>query len=229
MPQEDLRVRIREIGKLTPSALAVVMERPDGFEYKPGQHIYLELEADRGKPFSLVSAPHEDTLEIATIIRDRSDFKRDLAAKQPGDELIVSGPYGRFAWEEGEDPVLFLTGGIGITPFVGILRHLAANAPHVRGALLYANKTRSQIAYKEELDALSEKLPGFTVVNTLTREEWEGETGRIDAGMIRKYAGDVNGHTGYIAGPPALLKDLSAILKKDLGVEQLKADGFSGY
>ena len=126
---ENLNVKIKEIKEVAELTKSFVLEKPENFVYEPGQHVFIELSIDNGKPFSLASSPHEDVLEFATIIRDSSEWKQELNDKQEGDELILSGPYGAFKYEDSEKDISFIAGGIGITPFIGILRKLSCFIP----------------------------------------------------------------------------------------------------
>ena len=134
-PQENLKSQIKEINQVADYTKSFIIKKPKNFDYIAGQHIFLEIEPDNGKPFSLVSCPGEDFLEFATIIRDKSEFKQKLDKLNVGDDLIVSGPYGKFYLDE-EKEVVFLAGGIGITPFMGIIRDLVQNEKSVKVTLL---------------------------------------------------------------------------------------------
>src|SRR3989339_1580870 len=105
---EDKRVRINEIKKVADFTKSFVLEKPNGFKYEPGQHGYIELSPENGKPFSLVSSPHEKIIEFATIIRDQSKWKQELNKKKVGDKLILSGPYGQFKYDDSEADIAFI-------------------------------------------------------------------------------------------------------------------------
>ena len=227
---EDCRVKIKEIKKVADYTKSFILEKPRGFEYEAGQHGFIEIFADNGKPFSLVSSPHEKIIEFATIIRDQSKWKQALDKKKIGDELILSGPYGMFKYEDSETDIGFIAGGIGITPFIGILRYLNFKKLSTKIILLYSNKSENRTAFKNELDMLKEKNPNLKIIYTMTeQEDFEGEKGRIDEDFIRKHVKNSEKKIWYVAGPPAMVKSMNDLLKKEFLVKKIKLDSFSGY
>ncbi len=226
---EDIKVKIMEIKEIAESTKSFVIEKPESFDYEPGQHVFIELSPNNGKPFSLVSSPHEGVLEFATIIRDISPWKQELNNKKEGDELILSGPYGAFKYEDSEKDIAFIAGGIGITPFIGILRYLTEKEMSTKVDLLYSNKNRKRTAFRKELDEISEKNKNIHIVYTMTDDlDYEGNKGRIDKAFIEKHVENVKDKVWYIAGPPLMVDSLRLILK-ELGVEKIKLDSFKGY
>lgn len=227
---ENCKVRIKKIEKVADYTKSFVLEKPNGFKYEPGQHGYIELSDDNGKPFSLVSSPHEKTIEFATIIRDQSKWKQELDKKKIGNELILSGPYGIFKYEDSEIDVAFIAGGIGITPFIGILRYINFKKLPTKITLLYSNKSENRSAFKNELDLLAEKNPNLKIVYTMTeQEDFDGEKGRINEEFIRNHVKNPEKKIWYIAGPPIMVKEMNQMLKKEFNVKKIKLDVFAGY
>src|SRR5690606_32160863 len=109
--------------------MAFYFEKPEGFSFITGQFIELTLidpkETDgegNTRAFSIISRPDEDYLAIATRLRDTA-FKRQLKELAPGEEIQLEGPFGNFILHENIDrPAIFLVGGIGITPFMSIIK-----------------------------------------------------------------------------------------------------------
>jgi len=228
MVLEDIKVKILEIKEVAEFMKSFVFEKPKDFGYKAGQHGYIELSPDSGKPFSLVSSPHEEVLEFATIIRDESEWKQELNKKQVGDELILSGPYGNFQYEDEEKGIGFVAGGIGITPFMSILRYLTDKQMDTKVTLLYSARTLKSCPFKDELDSLAEKNKNIKIVYTITDDDsYEGNKGRIDKEFIEKNVDNVN-KVWYIAGPPKMVVGMNSILK-EFGVSKIKLDSFGGY
>jgi glycine betaine catabolism B len=226
---EDVKVKVLEVKKVADFTKSFVLEKPEGFEYKAGDHGYIEITPDKGKPFSFVSSPHEGIMEFATIIRDQSEWKQELNRKNKGDELILSGPYGKFGYEDSEKDVGFVAGGIGITPFMGILRYINFKKLDTKVTLLYSARNLGAVAFKDELDSLVEKNPNIKIVYTITDDEnYKGNKGRVDKEFIEKYSGDVKNKIWYIAGPPKMVIAINKTLK-NLNVEKIKLDSFGGY
>ncbi|MAG52850.1 MAG: hypothetical protein CMH62_02710 [Nanoarchaeota archaeon] len=229
MVLEDVKVKILEIKEVAEFTKSFVIGKPEGFEYKAGDHGYIEITPDSGKPFSFVSSPHEDVIEFATIIRDESEWKQELNKKQIGDELILSGPYGKFGYEDEEKDIGFVAGGIGITPFISILRYLSEKQIDTKVTLFYSARTLKACPFKDELDSLAEKNKNIKIVYTITDDgTYEGNKVRIDRDFIEKNSENVKDKVWYVAGPPKMVVAINSILK-ELGVSKIKLDSFGGY
>ena len=224
---ETIAPEVKEIADFTKS---FVLEKPKNFNYLPGQHIFVEIVPENGKPFSLVSSPTQNFLEFSTIIRDDSPFKQELNVLTSGDELIISGPYGKkFYYEDEEKDIVFIAGGIGITPFMGILRYLTEKEMTTRVTLLYSSRTFKNTAFKKELDELAEKNKNIRIVYTMTDDlNYKGNKGRIDKLFIQDHVENVQDKIWYISGVPKMVEVIFNLLKT-LGVKNIKLDSFSGY
>lgn len=229
-------------GEVAEGTMAFRFARPAGFEFTAGQSMNLGLvdppETDgkgNRRTFSLVSAPFEGELVVATRIRDTA-FKRALKALPVGREVELRGPAGKFTLDPAEtEPAVFLAGGIGITPFVSILRQAARDRLARRLALFYSNRRPEDAAFLEELDGLQARNPGYKFVGTMTGMEksaqsWKGEVGFIDQAMLGRHVDDPSRAVYYLAGPPAMVESMRKMLAS-LGLkdESLRSDEFYGY
>lgn len=98
--------------------------KPKGLRHKAGQHgIFFLPGLYRPHPFSLTSAPHQDTISFSTKVREGSRFKQKLLKLKPGDALYMFGPILNFTFDSRYNSHVFLAQGIGITPFHSMLRH----------------------------------------------------------------------------------------------------------
>jgi ferredoxin-NADP reductase len=216
--------------------------RPPGFDFKAGQSINVGLieppETDakgNRRSFSIVSAPFERELALATRMRD-SAFKRVLRAMPAGTRVGLRGPGGLFTLDANEaTAAVFLAGGIGITPFVSMLRHAAKERLPRRLTLFYSNRRPEDAAFLAELGELEAANPRYKFVATMTEMEksarsWHGETGFIDRAMLERHLGELAGAIYYTAGPPAMVEAMQSMLA-DAGVkrEAIRSDEFYGY
>jgi ferredoxin-NADP reductase len=228
--------------EIAQSTLAFHFEKPNGFAFTPGQSINLFLPEDfpgvsddRQRAFSLVSAPHEDRLTIATRMR-RSAYKQPLKDAEPGATVRIVSPTGSMSLHDDPDrAIVMIAGGIGITPFMSMLRSEAeAHRPRPM-LLLYSNSRPETAAYLEELRALEQRLDGFRLVATMTEMEgsdstWDGETRRIDADMVREASSDLPRPHYYIAAAPDMAEDMRQMLD-DMGIDDddIHSEDFTGY
>jgi ferredoxin-NADP reductase len=219
-----------------------VLERPAGFEFKAGQNADWKLisppetdsEGDK-RTFSIVAPPSARELAFTTRMRDTA-FKRVLKTLPEGSALEIDGPYGDLTLHNrAERPAVFLAGGIGITPFHSMILDAAEkHLPH-KIFLFYSNRRPEDAAFLQELIDLQSKNVNYKLIATMTdmdksSQKWNGETGRIDAELIKKYVGDLNGPVYYIAGPPGLVAAMKKMLN-DAGVndDDIKIEDFPGY
>ncbi|HEX2649818.1 MAG TPA: FAD-dependent oxidoreductase [Burkholderiales bacterium] len=222
--------------------MAFSFERPAGFAYEAGQNATLTVIDMAGvdsygasRTFSFVSAPHEPALVFASRIRD-SALKRTLQAARPGLRASIDGPSGVMTLhEDASRPAVFLAGGIGVTPFVSILRHAAhARLPH-RLWLFYSNRRPEDAPFVAELQALEHAGASFRFVPTMTklqnsRQPWAGETGPISKALLARHLPAGLAPIYYLAGPPGLvmcLRDLLGVLR--VAEEDIRDEEFYGY
>ena len=214
--------------------LSVRFQRPKGFNFTPGQFIFLHLDKpDESlvKHFTISSSPSEDYLEITKKLTGHP-FSNALLALQIGDTVSLDGPYGEFTNTGENQKLLFITGGIGITPIRSMIRYSVDMKTNDDMVLLYSCKTEDSILFREELDEIREEHRKLSVIYTLTQPQgkWNGVRGRIDGEMIRKHIPDYSSRVSYISGPPGMVESLVNVLINELNVpsEQIKKEQFLG-
>lgn len=218
--------------------VAFHLVKPDGFTFKAGQAVYLTLPAPREgdkkgrmRTFSIASAPEDSDLMIATRMT-ASAFKRALAELQVGSSIELEGPYGDLTLHaDATRPAVFLAGGIGITLFRSMIREDLRRGPTRDLTLFYSNRSVQDAAFLSELQALARDNARFSLVTAISDAmDWQGERGPIKREMIEKYIGALAGPVFYIAGPPAMVGAMAAMLQ-DAGVrpENIRAEAFLGY
>ena len=206
----------------------------DNFDYKPGQYVILELDAEdlegNTRPLSIASSPTEGFILLSTKIRD-TPFKQKLIALKPGDKVKVKGPMGMFTLKEDAKEIVFLGGGIGITPFRDMIKYATDKKLPIKLTLLYSNKTAADIVYKDEWEAFQKQNPNLKVVHTITDDaSWHGRKGRINEAMIKEFCSDVNTAIFYICGPPGMVTGLYELLKTmNIPQSNIKIEKFAGY
>lgn len=228
----------REIARDT---LLLQVERPDGFSFKAGQSIDLEIKEppetdDLGtvRTFTIASAPHETELAIVSRLRDTA-YKRSLRRLKPGAELSIDGPFGDMTLHSrSERPAVMLAGGIGVTPFRSMIMHAThEKLPH-EITLFYSCRRPADAAFLEELTEVADEGDRISLVPTMTKttkaDEWDGLTRRIDADMLQGTLESIHEPIYYIAGPPAFVTAMQELLE-ELGVEEddVRFEEFAGY
>ena len=193
--------------------------------WKAGQHGALFIEHEKisrsFRPFSLASAPSEDVMISTRITDNPSPFKKALSTMQPGQQASLRGPIGSFYIKD-RTPVLFIAGGIGITPFRALIKNSLINpgtAPaHIH--LLYSDD-RGQFAYEDELQQFA-TTSDVTIALLTSREELKAQI----SDYTHQHA---NKARYYVSGSPGMVKAMQATLKaKGIRAAQIVTDTFLG-
>lgn len=238
----SIRTKLIRSETVAERTMAFHFAKPSGLEFRAGQSIDLTLlnppETDaegNTRTFSLTSAPFENELTVATRMRDTA-CKRVLGEASPGLEVEMAPPGGSFTLHRKvEKPAVLLAGGIGITPFLSMVKQAAHDHDAHQIWLFYSNRRPEDAAFLDALTALARQNPNFHLVATMTQMEqskraWKGETGFIDGAMLKKHLPSLQGPIFYMAGPPAMITAMRGILT-GAGVDEddIRTEEFSGY
>ncbi|MCD9033252.1 ferredoxin reductase family protein [Luteimonas sp. Y-2-2-4F] len=208
-------------------------EGHDGLRFAPGQFAWLTVGESPWRlqqhPFSITSAAGER--ELRFTVKALGDFTGSLGELAPGARAWIEGPYGVFTWVPGRSPggAVFVAGGVGITPFLSMLRTAAARGAREPLWLVYANRSLDEAIAREELDALAGRLP-LTVVHVLEAppDGWTGETGHIDAALLDRCLpeGVARMHC-YLCGPEPMADAVEpALLARGVPAKNLYSERF---
>lgn len=204
--------------------------------YTAGQ--FIELTAAHDNPdmrgikhwFTLSSSPTQDLLSITTkFAGDKSSsFKRTLFGLPMGTELLMSDVMGDFVLPKlVQTPLIFVAGGIGITPFHSILTWLASTGEERPIKLLYAVGSEEEIIFQPTFDAANVNP---TIIVGQPSASWGGERGRITADFILGTQKPTEDTLIYISGPEPMVETLENDLKKQgIKGKQLVLDFFPNY
>ncbi len=234
------QVKLAGRSPLAEGTLAFRFEKPAGFAFKAGQAVVVELlqpppgDGQKRRTFSLVSAPFEPTLGIATRMRDTA-FKRALNALPDAAGVKLVGPIGQFTLQHASRPAVFVAGGIGITPFMSMLRQAAHDGSPQRLVLVYSNRRPEDAAFLAELQQLERQNRNFRLVATMTEMEksaarWEGETGLVNAQLIERAVEGLAPPLYYVVGPPGMVMAMVDTLRSaSVAEESILTEEFYGY
>lgn len=221
--------------------MAFWFKKPEGFIFRSGQTIDVTLldpsETDKKgntRIFSIVSSPSEPYLMVATRLR-KSALKHTLKEMAIGSTVEIVGPFGSFFLHQNTaKEAVFLVGGVGITPFMSIIKDATERSLPHRMTLLYSNHRPEDALFLSELTALKEQNQNFTFVPTMTANDasytWSGERGHISKEMLEKHVSQ-NGNTIYYSAGPEQMVTAMRKLLVEMGVSEddIRTEEFSGY
>lgn len=192
------------------------------FHYKPGQFVTLELRIDGKKVWrsytisSSPSRPQHLSITVKRVPGGRvSNWLHDHL--EPGDEIVIDGPNGRFSCMEHPAPkLLLISGGSGVTPMMSMTRWLCDTQSEVDLIFLHNARTPADIVFERELELLGAQTPGLRValgVSDRAGLPWAGLTGRITPAMLEIIAPDLHERTIFLCGPTPYMETVQSLLE----------------
>jgi ferredoxin-NADP reductase len=217
------------------------LEPEKKIDFEPGQYFYytlpkLDFPDERGpmRHFTIANSPTESGLMLTTRIREQSGFKKTLDALPIGSIVEGDGPQGTFTFRGNSEKNVFITGGIGITPFRSMIKYLIDTSKDTPIHLLYSNSSPDEIIYHEELIKWSQGHPflslDFTVTNPNPGDNWKGLTGRINENMIKSLPIDLENSTFWVTGTPPMVTAIEELLENmQINEDKIQTEKFTGY
>lgn len=183
----------------------------DVFNFTAGQYIqicipkllYPDIKGNV-RNFSICSSPN--ILNTISIVfrASLSGFKKTLLDLPVGSQVILRGPFGNFRLQESlKTDIVFLAGGVGISPFMSMIRFAIENHSGVHMLLFYANSKVERATFTAELEELAKQNSNFTLYL---------KYGYLNANFLKEKIGSFNHKKWYVAGPPAFTQNMYYIL-----------------
>lgn len=217
--------------QVTHDTWRLLLEGPQ-LEHQPGQYIIMRRVREDEKPephaFSISSAPQAELLELT--VKEVGDFTATIGSTRPGETVSVDGPFGRFSYYDHDaGHLVFLAGGIGITPFISMIRDLAERGFDRRVTLIWGNKKERDIVYRSEMEALADRFPQFKLIHVLSEQEaWEGDKGFVGAELLQRELDLIPDSQYFICGPSAMIEIvMQLLLDFNIPGEQIHTEKFT--
>nr|WP_091691109.1 FAD-binding oxidoreductase [Algoriphagus locisalis] len=204
--------KILDIQTITHDVKQYKVEKPKGYSFVPGQATEVAINKPEWKeemrPFTFTSIPEEDHLEfVIKSYADHDGVTNQLDKLSVGDELILDDSWGAIQYK---GKGVFIAGGAGINPFIGIFKDLEAKGELIGNTLFFANKTAEDVI----LESYFRKALGNDFVSILEKEQAGGhQQGRIDQDFIQAHIKDFS-QEFYVCGPDSMVKAISEILEE---------------
>lgn len=196
-----------------------------------GQFIGLRLSQthDNHRWFTISSAPNDATVSITTkLCGVHTEFKRHLAALQPGDIVTLSEPMGDFVLPRDTTiPLVFVAAGIGITPMLSMLGQMKQDGEKRNLRLIYG------VDHIEDLLPLDQyELTDDAIVKLVAHpnKAWEGENSKLSTQLIRQNSDNLQAAYFYISGPEPMVEQFTQELAASgIPTDHIISDYFPGY
>jgi glycine betaine catabolism B len=212
--------------------------------FRPGQymewtlaHVKSDSRGNR-RYFTLASSPTESVVHLGVKFYDpSSSFKKTMLSLAPGSAIVAGQLAGDFTLPK--DPrkkLVFVAGGIGITPFRSMAKYLIDRRERRDVVLLYSNRTADEISYQDVFDEASHAFGMRTIYaitdpkSPLPPQNMKGHAGRINGALIEKEIPDYRERMFYISGTHAMVTAFQRTLH-ELGVSRthIRTDFFPGF
>lgn len=225
---------------ITPSILHIVLapQGDDVIQFEPGQYAAINFQSSRRptlvRCFSLASAPaNSQTIEFAMRVKGR--FTKKLSGLSLDETVKVRGPFGNFLINNGEEELVFLAGGIGITPFLSMIRQasMATNKPKI--TLIYAVQNESEAAFADEILKILKEYENFTAGFIVSKGSFSSlpkdivYQGRLSVDHLDKILNkNYQNKKFYICGPPGFMKGArKSLLSQSVDKSNIIIEAFS--
>lgn len=222
---------IKEIKEVASKTTEVTLDiKDENFTFRAGQYIRITItslpeESWRGntRDFSITSSPNNKETISFTFRNSDSVFKKTLLQMKTGDKLSVQGPLGAFTLPEDYDiPLIFIAGGIGITPFISMIRFISENKLPYNVQLIYSNSKIEKATYLEELKKISDQSPNIKLIEKLHR---------TNVAFIKEKTEYSEKTLWFICGIPKMVINLTQQIPKDLNIpeQNIRQEEYTGY
>ena len=205
--------------------------------FEPGMFMMISGIDSEGKrytarAFSIASDPSTPGMEFMVIKEPKHGDhigRSHFADANVGDVFMLKGPNGQFKFNPNTDrKVCFIAGGTGLAPFTSMIRHIKVTRSQNDVVLFYSTKYPTEIIWRSELDSYVTDL-GLKMIITVTRPQpgdgWTGQTGHIDANMIKARSPDFLERAFYICGPLEFVKAIKeALTSLNVPANKISAD-----
>lgn len=241
-PMSKRIVTFKQKINLAKDTLGFVFTPNKKLAFLPGQYVEWTLaqkkQDTRGnrRYFTIASSPTEPDIQLGIkYYPNPSQFKQALAEIKPDTKMMIGSLSGDFTLPK--DPtkkLVFIAGGIGVTPFRSMIKYLIDKQEKRDIVLFYSNKTFDEIAYKDIFDTAATAF-GLKTIYTLSDEtklptNWTGDKGFLTADKVKNFVPDFKERTFYLSGPHGMVAAFEKTLA-EIGVPkmQIKTDYFPGF
>ncbi len=208
--KNGFKYKLEEVKKINDNVVELKLKPlAEKMKFLPGQFVFIKFGADgalsESHPFSITSSPDNDYLSLG--IKTLGDYTSMVYFLKPEAICHIEGPFGIFSYLKAKSKrQIWLAGGIGITPFLSMARHINANKNennNYKIDLFYSLKNEGEMAFNNELAEIEEQNGNFKLHQNFSQKD-----GNISAGLVVKNSSGVSGADIFLCGPPSFMKSL---------------------
>ncbi len=239
-PKYKLKLKFKARRSIGTNLYDLAFSGANNLHFQPGQYLewtlplpHTDIRGNR-RIFSIASAPDENDIHIAIkAFNPGSSFKQKLLELRFGDEVVVGQLAGEFVMPNSEtDKLVFIAGGIGITPFVSMVKTIIKQRQNRDIVLIYLVSKPDEYCY-QKIWQQAENY-GLRTIPVLTDLEaspsWTGKVGRLTSEMLVVAVPDYLERKYFISGPHGLVASYETLLRQlRIKRQNIKTDHFSGY
>ena len=202
MPITTWTSRLVKKEHLTADVIKLSFTVPEDFSFKAGQFIYIRVKKggeSKLKAYSILNPPSQKNLLDICIKIVPGGFASEIFKDTKVDESFeLKGPFGHFTFNENDQnkEFWFLATGTGVTPFYSMLYEYLETYKTAKFKLFFGVRYKNGLFFHNEFLKLAEENKNFTYIPTLSQDQWEGHTGRIN----QHFGEDLKHKTFYICG-----------------------------
>lgn len=225
-----MKLKMVEKRQETKDVFSFVFEPEEPVLWDAGQYMFYKILHDkqdsRGdtRIFTISSAPYQKKIMLTTryLFEESSSFKKALFTKEIGESIEGLRISGYFTVQQADDKMVFIAGGIGITPFHSILLELENKKSIKDIILIYSNKREEDVIFKDTLDRLNQQHSGLKIFYIFSPQ-------RCDQKMMKEVVPEIENRTYYLSGPTRLIKAVEEdLVLLNVPKERIKKDYFPG-
>ncbi len=217
IPVRDFYTRVSKIEDLTPTIKAFHLRLDTGIHFQAGQYVQVHLPGmETSRAFSIANSPQqiEATGELELNVRllpggEATTYMHEQLKE--GDEIRISGPYGRFfVRKSAPETMLFMAGGSGLSSPRSMIEDLLSEGSTTPMTLIYGQRSKEELYYHDEFLRIAQEHAHFTYVPALSEpadaDDWHGATGFVHEVAKQHFNDDFSGHKAYLCGPPVMIE-----------------------
>jgi len=203
----EYKYRLAEVIKVNESVVELkLMPINEKMKYMSGQFVFVRFDVpgvlSESHPFSVASSSKDEELSLG--IKTLGDYTSMVYLLKPGVTCSIEGPFGAFSQTDtGSKRQIWIAGGIGVTPFLGMARDLISKMNDYAIDLYYSVKNEREMAFAEELKKIAEQNSNFKF-----RPHLSEKNGFLSADLITKNSLNFTDAEIFLCGPSGFMKSL---------------------